>query len=69
MRKISDEEIESYWLTGEPVGKAGGYAIQGYGAVFVDHIAGSYTGVVGLPLTETNRLLHDFGVPVWKTSR
>jgi septum formation protein len=66
MRKISDEEIESYWLTGEPIGKAGGYAIQGYGAVFIDHIEGSYTGVVGLPIAETNRLLHDFDVPVWK---
>lgn len=56
---------ESYWNSGEPKGKAGAYAIQGYGAVFVAGIAGSYTGVVGLPLAETAELLNCFDVPIW----
>jgi septum formation protein len=57
MRCISAEEAAAYWDTGEPEGKAGAYAIQGLGAVFIDHIAGSYSGVMGLPLYETARLL------------
>lgn len=64
-RAISEQECEAYWLTGEPIGKAGGYAIQGLGSVFVVGIEGSYTGVVGLPVAETAQLLADFGVPVW----
>lgn len=56
-RPISDEELEQYWLSGEPLGKAGAYAIQGLGAVFVEQIRGSYSSVVGLPLLETHQLL------------
>jgi septum formation protein len=63
-RPIGAEEAAAYWATGEPRDKAGGYAIQGYGAVFVAHLAGSYSGVMGLPLYETAELLRDFGVGV-----
>lgn len=64
-RDISLVEAERYWATGEPADKAGGYGIQGLGAVFVAHLAGSYSNVVGLPLTETQALLAQFNVPVW----
>jgi septum formation protein len=57
MRPITPAEAAAYWDTGEPAGKAGAYAIQGLGAVFIEHIAGSYSGVMGLPLYETARLL------------
>jgi septum formation protein len=57
MRPISRAEAEAYWLSGEPVGKAGGYAIQGIGATFIEEIRGSYSGVMGLPLYETAQLL------------
>lgn len=56
-RVISGAEREQYWLSGEPLGKAGAYAIQGRGAVFVAQLKGSYSGVVGLPLLETSQLL------------
>ena len=49
--------MRAYWASGEPQGKAGAYAIQGLGAVFVANIAGSYTGVMGLPLFETAQIL------------
>jgi septum formation protein len=61
-RTLTDNEISQYWETGEPGDKAGGYAIQGMGAVFVEHIEGSYSGVMGLPLFETARLLEKFGI-------
>lgn len=64
-RTISQSECQTYWQTGEPQGKAGGYAIQGRGAVFVEHIEGSYSGVVGLPLSETAELLSEFAIPLW----
>ena len=64
-REITDSEAHTYWNTGEPKGKAGGYAIQGRGAVFVESISGSYSGVMGLPLFETAALLAEFGVPLW----
>jgi len=64
-RTISQSECQTYWQTGEPQGKAGGYAIQGRGAIFVDHIEGSYSGVVGLPLSETAEILGEFGIPLW----
>lgn len=64
-RTISQSECLTYWQTGEPEGKAGGYAIQGRGAVFVDHIEGSYSGVVGLPLSETAEILGEFDIPLW----
>ena len=61
-RKISEPEIEAYWLTDEPADKAGGYAIQGLGSLFVESIKGSYSGVMGLPLYETGRLLAEQGI-------
>jgi septum formation protein len=57
MRPITAQEAEAYWDTGEPAGKAGAYAIQGRGAQFIVEIRGSYSGVMGLPLYETARLL------------
>ncbi len=65
MRDISDREIAAYWATGEPADKAGGYAIQGLAAVFVERIEGSHSAVVGLPLYETAALLRRQGVAVW----
>jgi septum formation protein len=62
-REISSREMEAYWSSGEPLDKAGGYAIQGMGAIFVDRIEGSYSGVMGLPLFETAELLSEFGLP------
>ena len=56
-RTISTAEIRAYWQSGEPVDKAGAYAIQGQGAIFVARIEGSYSGVMGLPLCETHQLL------------
>jgi septum formation protein len=56
-RQLDGEEILAYWQTGEPVDKAGSYAIQGLGAVFVSQLSGSYSAVVGLPLLETWQLL------------
>jgi septum formation protein len=64
-RDITPEEARAYWETGEPRDKAGGYAIQGYGAVFVAALSGSYSGVMGLPLFETAALLREAGVPYW----
>jgi len=61
-RPLSAADCDRYWASGEPTGKAGAYAIQGLGALFVQSIAGSYTGVVGLPLFETAELLALFGV-------
>ncbi|HUY84269.1 MAG TPA: Maf family protein [Steroidobacteraceae bacterium] len=65
-RPIAEDERRAYWDTGEPCGKAGGYAIQGYAAVFVSALHGSYSGVVGLPLFETAELLAAAGVPRWR---
>jgi septum formation protein len=64
-RPLTETEILTYWHTGEPCDKAGGYAIQGLGAVFVQQIRGSYTGVVGLPIDQTILLLQEFSVPWW----
>jgi len=61
MKRLSDEEINYYASHGEWRGKAGGYALQGYGEVYVRHIAGSYSNVVGLPLAETRLLLKSAG--------
>ena len=65
-RDLDYKERLDYCNTGEPYGKAGGYAIQGLGAIFVKHISGSYSGVVGLPIYQTYELLKIFHVPVWK---
>ena len=59
---LDDAEIEAYVATGESFGKAGGYAIQGRAAAFIRRLDGSYSGVMGLPLYETARLLKRFGV-------
>jgi septum formation protein len=64
MKPLSAEEIDYYASHGEWRGKAGGYALQGYGEVYVRHIAGSYSNVVGLPLTETRVLLKSAGYPL-----
>jgi len=63
-KDLSETEIEAYWESGEPVDKAGSYAIQGKGAKFIKHLSGSFSGVMGLPLYETAELLTDFGVKV-----
>ncbi len=60
--KLSRKMCDNYWLSGEPVDKAGSYGIQGLGALFICHIKGSYTGVMGLPIYETNILLNKFGI-------
>jgi septum formation protein len=65
-RKIKPQEARDYWNTGESRDKAGAYAIQGYGAVFVSGLRGSYSGVMGLPLFETAHLLRAAGVPCWR---
>jgi septum formation protein len=62
MRRITPSEAAAYWATGEPRDKAGAYAIQGRGAVFVASIRGSYSNVVGLPLFETAALLREHGI-------
>jgi septum formation protein len=64
-RDITGAEAAEYWLTGEPNDKAGGYAIQGLGAVFVAQLRGSFSGVMGLPLFETATLLQAAGVARW----
>jgi septum formation protein len=64
-RHLSLAEASAYWATGEPRDKAGGYAVQGHGAVFVEHLAGSYSGVMGLPLFETGELLAAAGISYW----
>lgn len=61
-RPITLEEARAYWGCGEPADKAGGYAIQGKGAVFIERLEGSYSGVMGLPLFETAELLGCFGI-------
>lgn len=61
-RRLAEAEIRAYWETGEPADKAGGYAIQGLGALFVTRLAGSCSGVMGLPLHETGRLLAGAGI-------
>jgi septum formation protein len=64
-RALSRAECIAYWDSGEPRDKAGAYAVQGRGAVFVEHVSGSYSGVMGLPLCETAQLLGCAGIPYW----
>jgi septum formation protein len=64
-RALQARECAAYWDSGEPCDKAGAYAIQGRGALFVEELRGSYSGVVGLPLFETARLLATAGVATW----
>ena len=56
-RALTPTEVDWYWTTGEPADKAGAYAVQGRGAIFIRHLSGSYSGVMGLPLYETWELL------------
>lgn len=65
-RSIDPSEARTYWETGEPSDKAGAYAIQGYAAVFIADLKGSYSGVMGLPLFETAALLKAAGVTCWQ---
>jgi septum formation protein len=62
-RPLSEAEARAYWDTGEPADKAGGYGIQGLGALFVQELSGSYSGVMGLPLFEVAQLLAEAGLP------
>jgi septum formation protein len=66
-RGIDAAEAELYWDTGEGRDKAGAYAIQGYAAIFIADLKGSYSGVMGLPLFETAELLKAAGVPYWRS--
>lgn len=63
-RPIGPEEAQAYWDSGEPGDKAGGYGIQGLGALFISRLEGSYSGVMGLPLFETGELLRAAGIPL-----
>ena len=63
-REIGRDEALAYWQSGEPADKAGAYGIQGLGGVFVESIKGSYSGVVGLPVFETAKLLAEAGVGI-----
>lgn len=65
-RPITPVEQQAYWESGEPLDKAGGYAIQGLAAIFVERLEGSYSAVVGLPLAETAALLAEFGIACWQ---
>jgi septum formation protein len=64
-RELSDAEVRRYCASGEPLDKAGAYAIQGRAGAFVTRITGSYTGIMGLPLAETVELLQKFSVPLY----
>ncbi len=61
-KTLSEAEIHAYWQSGEPLDKAGSYAIQGQGSLFIEHINGSFSGVMGLPLFETAQLLAREGI-------
>jgi septum formation protein len=63
---LTEQEAMAYWLSGEPIDKAGSYAIQGIGGRFVESIKGSFSGVVGLPLFETAELLLKEGIEVFR---
>ena len=64
-RELTAAECEAYWASGEPCDKAGGYAVQGRAAVFIERLHGSYSGVMGLPLFETAQLLAAAGLIPW----
>ncbi|WP_445362335.1 Maf family protein [Microbulbifer sp. ANSA003] len=65
-RHLSKVQIADYWSTGEPVDKAGGYGIQGFGAALVEAFSGSYSNVVGLPLEAVVPMLDHAGIPYWQ---
>ena len=62
---LTEDEIVAYVASGEPRGKAGAYAIQGRAQVFISHLSGSYSGVMGLPLHETATMLRALGISMW----
>lgn len=62
LRTLDAQEISDYWQSGEPQDKAGGYAIQGLGGIFVERIEGNYSGIVGLPVFETVQMLAQWGL-------
>ena len=64
-REISAQECRDYVATGEPLDKAGAYAVQGHAAIFIKDLQGSYSGVMGLPLFETAELLEEFNIPLF----
>ena len=68
-KPLNQQERELYWASGEPIGKAGAYAIQGLGGMFVSALAGSFSGVMGLPVFETAQLLAEFGVRTGMSER
>jgi septum formation protein len=61
-KSLSNEEIDAYVITKEPMGKAGAYGIQGIGGCLISSISGSFSGIMGLPLYETSQLMHETGV-------
>lgn len=63
---VDEALARAYWATGEGADKAGGYGIQGIGGILAESITGSYSAVVGLPLSETERALARFGVDTWR---
>ena len=61
---MSPRQIQAYIASGEPMGKAGAYGVQGRAAAFISHMSGSYSGIMGLPMFETAQLLRSFGFTV-----
>ena len=68
MRPLDPQEIRDYVATGEPLDKAGAYAIQGLGALLVTGVEGCFYNVVGLPLARTAELLKRFGFDLWRAA-
>lgn len=69
-KQLSRQDIDQYVMSGEPIGKAGGYGIQGKGALFIEEIEGSYSNVVGLPLERLSEILeYEFEMPIWNIDR
>lgn len=64
-RSITRREAKAYWTTGEPQDKAGSYALQGFGGIFVQSIEGSHSSIIGLPMAETELLLNRAGFDTW----
>ena len=64
-RSITRREAKAYWATGEPRDKAGSYALQGFGGIFVQSIEGSHSSIIGLPMAETEQLLNQAGFDTW----
>jgi septum formation protein len=64
-RSITRREAKAYWATGEPQDKAGSYALQGFGGIFVQSIEGSHSSIIGLPMAETEQLLNQAGFDTW----